>query len=71
MISDLGWGTFLLWGIFDLVIAVLAFLFLKETKGLSLEIIAHQRFKKGSTADDLEIKLAVDHEEERIDGPSQ
>lgn len=40
MIKDLGWGTFLLWGIFDLVIAGLVFLLLKETRGLSLEEIA-------------------------------
>lgn len=39
-----GWGTFLLWGVFDAVIAVLTFLFLRETKGLSLETIAHQQF---------------------------
>ncbi|KAI5922476.1 general substrate transporter [Camillea tinctor] len=49
MITDLGWGTFLLWGIFDAVIAVLAFCFLKETRGLSLEAIAHQRFHKGKS----------------------
>ncbi|KAI0845820.1 general substrate transporter [Daldinia vernicosa] len=48
MISSLGWGTFLLWGIFDAVISVLAFAFLKETRGLSLEVIAQQRFKGGS-----------------------
>lgn len=41
-----GWGTFLLWGVFDAVIAVLTFLFLRETKGLSLETIAHQQFSK-------------------------
>jgi MFS family permease len=61
MITNLGWcvslkrqrilltdctGTFLLWGLFDLVIALLTFLFLKETKGLSLEEIAHNDFGK-------------------------
>lgn len=47
MISSMGWGTFLLWGIFDVVIAAFAFVFLKETKGLSLEAIAHQQFNRG------------------------
>ena len=44
MITNLGWGTFLLWGLFDLVIALVTFLFLRETKGLSLEEIAHNDF---------------------------
>ncbi|CAK7231296.1 hypothetical protein SBRCBS47491_007881 [Sporothrix bragantina] len=43
-----GWGTFLLWGIFDAVIAVVSFFFLRETKGLSLETIAHQEFRKNA-----------------------
>lgn len=46
MMDRLGWGTFLVWGGFDVVISVLAFLFLKETKDLSLEAIANQRFNK-------------------------
>lgn len=41
MIKNLGWGTFLLWGIFDLVIGVGCWLLLKETRGLSLEQITH------------------------------
>lgn len=53
MIKHLGWGTFLLWGIFDAIIAVMAFFFLKETKGLSLEAIAHQQFKKDASAEDI------------------
>lgn len=32
-------GTFLLWGMFNAVIAILSFFFLQETKGLSLEEI--------------------------------
>jgi MFS family permease len=44
MITNMGWGTFPLWGIFDAVIALLAFFFLRETKGLSLEEIAHNDF---------------------------
>ncbi|CAM1507519.1 Fc.00g071600.m01.CDS01 [Cosmosporella sp. VM-42] len=52
MMESLGWGTFLLWGIFDLVISVTAFLFLKETKDLSLEAIAHQRYKKNVSLDE-------------------
>lgn len=46
MMERLGWGTFLVWGVFDVAICVLAFLFLKETKHLSLEAIASQRFNK-------------------------
>ncbi|KAH8666795.1 general substrate transporter [Xylariales sp. PMI_506] len=53
MMASMGWGTFLLWGVFDAIISLMTFLFLKETKGLSLEVIANQRFKKGSSADDL------------------
>ncbi|KAI0178660.1 general substrate transporter [Hypoxylon sp. FL1284] len=52
MITSMGWGTFLLWGLFDAVIAALSFAFLKETRGLSLEVIAHQRFKAGSSSGD-------------------
>ena len=44
MIKNLGWGTFLLWGLFDAVISVVTFFFLRETKGLSLEEIAHNDF---------------------------
>lgn len=54
----MGWGTFLLWGVFDLVIASVAFFFLRETKGLSLEAIAHQRFKKGGETNGLTAKAA-------------
>jgi hypothetical protein len=61
MITNMGWGTFLLWGVFDAVIAVLTFFFLKETRGLSLEAIAHQRYKKGSSADDVAAGKLADH----------
>lgn len=44
MIAHLGWGTFLLWGLFDAAIAVCTFFFLRETRGLSLEEIAHNDF---------------------------
>lgn len=37
-------GTFLLWGFFDATIAILSYLFLRETKGLSLEQIARDDF---------------------------
>jgi len=40
MIASLGWGTFLIWGIFNLVIAVSSFFILQETKGKSLEEIS-------------------------------
>lgn len=46
MIANIGWGTFLLWGLFDTVIAGGAFLFLRETKGLSLEAIVHNGFEE-------------------------
>lgn len=62
MITNLGWGTFLLWGLFDAVIALLTFLFLKETKGLSLEEIAHNNF--GAVP---EHKVAHAEEHERVD----
>jgi sugar porter (SP) family MFS transporter len=45
MITNMGWGTFLLWGLFDAVIAAFTFFFLRETKGLSLEEIAHNDFE--------------------------
>lgn len=51
MMESVGWGSFLLWGIFDAIIAVLAFLFLKETQGRSLEDIARHRYKKRSSTD--------------------
>ncbi|KAL9071523.1 MAG: hypothetical protein Q9157_005437 [Trypethelium eluteriae] len=41
MITNLGWGTFLLWGLFDTVIAMFSWTVLTETKGKSLEEIAH------------------------------
>ncbi|TVY13393.1 putative quinate permease [Lachnellula arida] len=46
MITNMGWGTFLLWGLFDAVIAVFTFFFLKETRGLSLEEIVHNDFEE-------------------------
>ncbi|KAI3397448.1 hypothetical protein diail_10779 [Diaporthe ilicicola] len=53
MITNMGWGTFLLWGIFDILVALNSFFFLKETKGLSLETIAHQDFKKGNSENNI------------------
>jgi len=37
MIDNLSWGTFILWGLFDIIIATGCFFFVKETNGLSLE----------------------------------
>ncbi|OCK78881.1 MFS sugar transporter-like protein [Lepidopterella palustris CBS 459.81] len=54
MIENMGWGTFLLWGLFDAVIAIGTFLFLRETKGLSLEEIAHNDFGKANDFNDVE-----------------
>lgn len=67
MISSMGWGTFLLWGVFDAIIAVMAFFFLKETKGLSLEAIAHQRFKKGTSTENV---VQTKHLDMVDDGPA-
>ncbi|KAI0407274.1 putative MFS quinate transporter [Xylaria palmicola] len=53
MIASLGWGTFLVWGLFDVVIAVFAFFLLKETRGLSLEHIAQSSFRANSLPDDV------------------
>ncbi|KAF4120569.1 MFS quinate transporter [Geosmithia morbida] len=68
MMDDMGWGTFLLWGVFDIVIAIIVFFFIKETKGLSLEQIAHrgdqnQRAVNHKTSDDLSDsrRATVDH----------
>ena len=41
MIKNMGYGTFLLWGIFDLLIALYSWFGLIETKGKSLEQITH------------------------------
>ncbi|KAI0515036.1 putative MFS quinate transporter [Xylaria bambusicola] len=60
MIASLGWGTFLVWGIFDLFIAGFTFFLLKETRGLSLERIAQSRFKAHSTSS-----------EEWLEGPAK
>ena len=45
--DSMKWGTFLLWGVFDVIIAIVAFFFLKETQGLSLEAIAQTEYRKG------------------------
>lgn len=39
MVNDIAWGTFLVWGCFNVIIAVGTWGFLKETKGKSLEEI--------------------------------
>ena len=39
MQNDLGWGTFLVWAVFNTIIAVGAAVFLKETRGKTLEEI--------------------------------
>lgn len=41
MIKNLGWATFLLWGLFDAGIAMYSWWGLVETKNKSLEEIAH------------------------------
>lgn len=40
MIQNIKYGTFLFWGMCDLLIALGVYAFLKETRGLSLEEIA-------------------------------
>jgi hypothetical protein len=37
--ASMGWGTFLLFGMFDVLVALFTIFFLKETKGKSLEEI--------------------------------
>lgn len=54
MIDDMGWGTFLFWGLADAVIAIGTFFFLKETKGLSLEEIAHNDYGKANHFKDVD-----------------
>ncbi|KIY53412.1 general substrate transporter [Fistulina hepatica ATCC 64428] len=49
MIANMGWGTFLLFGVFDLIIALLSFLFIKETKGFSLEEV-QELYTSGSVS---------------------
>ncbi|EMC97188.1 hypothetical protein BAUCODRAFT_147340 [Baudoinia panamericana UAMH 10762] len=41
MIANMGWGTFLLWGLFDLCIAGFAWFALAETQGRSIEEITN------------------------------
>lgn len=41
MITNLGWATFLVWGVFDVMIAAYAWTGLTETKGKSLEEIVN------------------------------
>ena len=41
MIRNLGWGTFIVWGLFDMLIALYSWFGLIETQGKSLEQIAH------------------------------
>jgi sugar porter (SP) family MFS transporter len=41
MIKNMGWATFLFWGIADLIIAMGAWFLLDETRGRSLEEITH------------------------------
>jgi sugar porter (SP) family MFS transporter len=53
MIKNLGWGTFLFWGIADLVIAGGAWFFLDETRGRSLEEITHTTDGVKSFSEDL------------------
>jgi len=47
MIRNLAWATFLVWGAFDLVIAAVAGVYLRETQGLSLEEISSQSQSQG------------------------
>ncbi|KAL1304458.1 hypothetical protein AAFC00_003453 [Neodothiora populina] len=61
MIKNIKWGTFLLWGLFDLVIAIGVWFFLTETRGLSLEQITH--------TDTDAVKGLNDGDEFAYDGP--
>jgi sugar porter (SP) family MFS transporter len=52
MIKNMGFGTFLFWGLADLVIAGGAWFFLEETRGRSLEEITHTEGVKSFGDDD-------------------
>lgn len=52
MIKDLGWGTFLFWGLADLVIAAGAWWELDETRGRSLEDITRTTERVKSSDDE-------------------
>ncbi|KAK3676310.1 hypothetical protein LTR78_003584 [Recurvomyces mirabilis] len=49
MIKNLSWGTFLLWGIFDICIALFAWFCLSETQGKSLEEITQTTSHRSNT----------------------
>jgi hypothetical protein len=67
-ISNIGWKTFLMFGIFCLSMAIFAFFFVKETKGKTLEeidvlfgdVTAEQRSK------DLDASLAVEQQKHSV-----
>ena len=73
MISTLHWGTFLLWGIFDVFIALYAWYGLTETRGRTLEEIAAQGRSGVMDADPGKLRRersAESHEEEVYRGGS-
>lgn len=52
MIDNMGWGTFLLWGLFDIVIACYAWFGLIETRGKTLEDISRPAAGKSDSGVD-------------------
>lgn len=57
MINNIGWATFLFWGLANFVIAVSSWFILKETRGLSLEKISADAY---GFEDMLQTKLAAE-----------
>lgn len=47
MIANSPWGTFLMWGAFNSVISLVSFLFVRETRGRTLEEINAEVFAGG------------------------
>ncbi|KAF2721295.1 hypothetical protein K431DRAFT_284911 [Polychaeton citri CBS 116435] len=60
MIKNMGWGTFLLWGLFDVIIALGCWWQLQETQGLSLEQIAVGNALKHHKGDEEEVARTSD-----------
>lgn len=68
MISTLHWGTFLLWGIFDVFIALYAWYGLTETRGRTLEEIAAQGRSGVMDADPGKLRRERSAESDGTDG---
>ncbi|CAK3942587.1 general substrate transporter [Lecanosticta acicola] len=65
MIRNMGWGTFLLWGVFDILIAIYSWFGLTETRGRTLEEIAAQGRSGVADAVPTQLKREQSGESER------